>query len=85
MPPQDFWSVYHGKLYFLKTVNPDDIHVRTTTEVRTHQVAGAMLFGIDPTTGMSRRPWPVYTQPEGVSNSHLCVNVPSNLSIRSTL
>lgn len=39
--------------------------VRTTTEVRTHQVAGGILFGMDSKTSQER--WPVYTQPENVS------------------
>jgi hypothetical protein len=70
MWPQDFWSVYHERLNFLRTVNSEDIHVRATTEVRTHQVAGGILFGMDPT--ISKSPWPVYTQPEGVCNLCLC-------------
>lgn len=70
MSAQDFWSVYHDRLNFLNTVNPEDIHVRTTTEVRTHQVASALLFGMDSAT--SSRPWPVYTQPENVRDFYLC-------------
>lgn len=61
---QDFWGVYHDTLGYLDTVNDRDIHVRTSTEVRTQQVAGAMLFGMDPKT--LETPWPVYTQPESV-------------------
>jgi len=70
MSAQDFWSVYHDRLNFLNTVNPEDIHVRTTTEVRTHQVASALLFGMDSATSI--RPWPVYTQPENVRDFYLC-------------
>jgi hypothetical protein len=70
MAVQDFWSVYHDQLDFLSTVNSEEIHMRTTTEVRTHQVASALLFGMDPAT--SKRPWPVYTQPQSVRNLFLC-------------
>ncbi|KAF8552843.1 phosphoglycerate mutase-like protein [Imleria badia] len=63
---QDFWSVYHDELGFLDTVDPRDIYVRTTTEVRTQQVAGAILYGMDPST-IGRR-WPVYTQPQNIDS-----------------
>ncbi|KAG6372592.1 phosphoglycerate mutase-like protein [Boletus reticuloceps] len=63
---QDFWSVYHDKLGFLNTVDPRDIHVRTSTEVRTHQVAGAILYGMDPST--IGRQWPIYTQPQNIDS-----------------
>ncbi|KAG8215761.1 phosphoglycerate mutase-like protein [Butyriboletus roseoflavus] len=63
---QDFWSVYHDALGFLDTVDPRDIYVRTSTEVRTHQVAGAILYGMDPST-IGRR-WPIYTQPQNIDS-----------------
>ncbi|KAH0835629.1 phosphoglycerate mutase-like protein [Lanmaoa asiatica] len=63
---QDFWSVYHNELGFLDTVDPQDIHIRTSTEVRTHQVAGAILYGMDPST-IGRR-WPIYTQPQNIDS-----------------
>lgn len=75
---QDFWSVYHDKLGFLANVNTEDIHVRTTTEVRTHQVAGGILFGMDPAT--AEIPWPVYTQPGSVSGSSLVLSISVTLS-----
>ena len=64
MSLQDFWAVYHDKLGFLKTVNENDIFIRTSTETRTFQVAGGLLAGMDP--GMIGRPFPVTTQPAPV-------------------
>lgn len=61
---QDFWSVYHDTLGFLETVNQNDILVRTSTEDRTIQVAGGVLFGMDPET--ATQTWKVVTQPSPV-------------------
>ncbi|KAH7888873.1 phosphoglycerate mutase-like protein [Phlebopus sp. FC_14] len=63
---RDFWSVYHHKLNFLTRVNQGEIHVRATTEVRTHQVAGAILYGMDPSTRKER--WPIRTQPQNIDS-----------------
>ncbi|KAI5999955.1 phosphoglycerate mutase-like protein [Pisolithus albus] len=59
---QDFWGVYHEKLGFLDHVNEKDIYIRTSTEPRTHQVAGAMLYGMDPDT--AGKQWSVHMQPD---------------------
>jgi 2-phosphoxylose phosphatase len=59
---QDFWSVYHDKLGFLKSVNEKDILLRTSTELRTHQVAGGLLYGMDP--NVQAATFPVHCQPE---------------------
>ena len=61
---QDFWSVYHHKLSFLGSVNMDDIHIRTSTEPRTMQVASGILYGMDPKT--ISQAWKVVTQPLSV-------------------
>ncbi|KAH7923012.1 phosphoglycerate mutase-like protein [Leucogyrophana mollusca] len=63
---EDFWSVYHDELGFLDKVSEEDIYIRTTTEVRTHQVAGGFLYGMDSSTVNNK--WPVYTQPENIDD-----------------
>ncbi|KIJ59604.1 hypothetical protein HYDPIDRAFT_33044 [Hydnomerulius pinastri MD-312] len=78
---QDFWSVYHHKLGFLEHVNQEDIYVRTTTEVRTYQVAGGLLYGMDPSTVKQR--WPVYTQPENIDSLVPNYGCPNADAIRS--
>ncbi|KAN0078177.1 Histidine phosphatase superfamily [Tylopilus felleus] len=78
---QDFWSVYHDTLRFLDVVDPRDIEFRTTTEVRTHQVAGAILYGMDPST-VGRR-WPIYTQPENIDSLVPNYNCPNANAIRA--
>ncbi|KAG6328496.1 hypothetical protein ID866_10593 [Astraeus odoratus] len=70
---QDFWGVYHSKLGFLEDVSPEEIYVRTSNEARTHHVAGAMLYGMDPDT--AGRHWPVHTQPANIDSlvpSYVC-------------
>ena len=57
--------MYHGKLKFLKTVNTNDIMVRTSTELRTAYVAGGLLQGMHPEHRFC--PFPVYSQPSSVS------------------
>jgi hypothetical protein len=64
MRMQDLWAVYHGKLGFLKTVDERTIHVRTSTETRTFQVAGGLLYGMD--RSIAHRPFKVHTQPDNV-------------------
>ncbi|KII94408.1 hypothetical protein PLICRDRAFT_101602 [Plicaturopsis crispa FD-325 SS-3] len=62
---KDFWSVYHGKLGFVN--NPTkDFWLRTSTEIRTHQVASGLLYGMDPSTATV--PHKVYTQPENIDS-----------------
>lgn len=61
---QDFWSVYHGKLGFLQHVDERELYIRTSTETRTHQVAGGFLFGMD--RSMLDRSFKIHTQPANV-------------------
>ncbi|KDQ50599.1 hypothetical protein JAAARDRAFT_41911 [Jaapia argillacea MUCL 33604] len=64
---KDFFDVYHRKLGFLDgRVTEEELYVRTSTETRTFQVAGGMLYGMDPSiTGRSFR---VHTQPATVDS-----------------
>jgi len=66
-PKQDLWELYHDRLEFLTAVDPTEIWVRTSTEDRTLQVAGAMLAAMDPRA--SGKPWKVHTQPASVCNT----------------
>ncbi|KAI6098881.1 phosphoglycerate mutase-like protein, partial [Pisolithus croceorrhizus] len=59
---KDFWGVYHEGLGFLEHVNEKEIYIRTSTEPRTHQVAGAILYGMDPDT--AGKQWSVHMQPD---------------------
>lgn len=59
---KDLWGVYHERLGFLEHVNEKEIYIRTSTEPRTHQVAGAMLYGMDPDT--AGKQWSVHMQPD---------------------
>jgi len=59
---QDLWELYHGHLGFLRSVDPDEISVRTTYIERTKHVASGVLAGMDPST--AGRPWPARAQPE---------------------
>jgi hypothetical protein len=61
---KDFWGVYHDKLHFLTEVDEDQLYVRTSTETRTFQVAGGMLYGMD--KRMAAKTFKVYTQPSVV-------------------
>jgi hypothetical protein len=65
-PPKkkDLWGLYHDRLGFLAAVDSTEIRVRTSTEDRTLQVAGAMLGAMD--QRVSGRPWNVHTQPASV-------------------
>ncbi|KAF8498089.1 phosphoglycerate mutase-like protein [Russula emetica] len=63
---KDLWELYHGHLGFLRAVDPNEIWVRTSTEDRTMQVAGAMLAAMDPF--VAGLPWPVYTQPASIDS-----------------
>ncbi|KAF8504883.1 phosphoglycerate mutase-like protein [Russula emetica] len=58
---KDLWELYHSHLGFLRSVNPDEINVRTTYVDRTKNVASGVLAGMDPST--AGRPWPVHAQP----------------------
>jgi hypothetical protein len=48
-------------------VDPTEILVRTSTEDRALQTAGAVLAAMDPC--VSGQPWNVYTQPTSVRNA----------------
>lgn len=63
---QDFWSVYHDTLGFLPDVNPRDLYVRTSVADRTYQVAGGLLYGMDP--AYAGEPFAVYTQPTNIDS-----------------
>jgi len=62
---QDFASVYVHRLKFLKDVNPTDIWVRTSTEDRTYQVAGGLLYGVD--ASVDQKVFKVHNQPAAVN------------------
>jgi hypothetical protein len=68
---QDFWDVYHKKLGLLNKVgegrDEDELYIRTSTETRTFQVAGGMLYGMDPSRGGN--PFKVHNQPNTVSTA----------------
>lgn len=66
-PKQDLWELYHDRLEFLTVVDPTEIWLRTSTEDRTLQVAGAILAAMDPRA--SGKPWNVHTQPASVCST----------------
>ena len=57
----------YGSFLEPEGVTPSNIYVRTSTEDRTYQVAGGMLFGMDPKTQNVQ--WQVHVQPSTVSSS----------------
>ncbi|KAL4071479.1 histidine phosphatase superfamily [Scleroderma yunnanense] len=63
---QDFWGVYHNRLAFVERVCEEEIFVRTSGELRTQVVAGAMLYGMDPNT--AKTSWRVHTQPANIDS-----------------
>ncbi|KAH9966321.1 phosphoglycerate mutase-like protein [Lactifluus volemus] len=63
---RDLWELYHDHLGFLNVVDPSEIWVRTSTQDRTMQVAGAMLAAMDPQR--AGQPWTVYTQPASIDS-----------------
>jgi hypothetical protein len=67
--PQDFWDVYHKKLGFLNVVDDKHLYVRTSTETRTFQVAGGMLYGMDP--NVQNKSFKVHNQPGNASGDGL--------------
>lgn len=64
---QDFWDVYHKKLGFLNVVDDKHLYVRTSTETRTFQVAGGMLYGMDP--NVRNNAFKVHNQPGNASDA----------------
>ncbi|KAH8989038.1 phosphoglycerate mutase-like protein [Lactarius hatsudake] len=64
---KDLWELYHARLGLVSAPRPrpDEVWVRTSTEDRTMQVAGAMLAAMGAGTDAGR-PWAVYTQPSSV-------------------
>ncbi|KAF8484365.1 phosphoglycerate mutase-like protein [Gautieria morchelliformis] len=72
---KDFASVYIDKLKFLQNINAKDIWVRTTTEDRTYQVAGGMLYGMD--NSVDNQPFKVHNEPASIDSlvpSYPCPN-----------
>jgi len=70
---EDLWSVFHDKLGFLRSVNPNDIYVRTGPNDRTNQVASALLAGMQPSLANSE--FAVFTEPatiDGLVPSYSC-------------
>ncbi|KZT03230.1 phosphoglycerate mutase-like protein [Laetiporus sulphureus 93-53] len=78
---QDFWAVYADKLGFLQTVNEHEIHIRTSTETRTFQVAGGLLVGMD--REMATKTFPVTTQPSVIDSIPPDYSCPKADDIRS--
>ena len=77
---KDLWELYHDRLGLVGAVEPSEIWVRTSTEDRTMQVAGAMLAAMDPL--VAGLPWPVYTEPASVSP---CSRVSDMLNLLNNL
>ncbi|KAH9993436.1 phosphoglycerate mutase-like protein [Russula vinacea] len=77
---QDLWELYHDHLGFVRGVDPREIWVRTSTEDRTMQVAGAMLAAMDPL--VAGLPWPVYTQPASIDSLVPAYACPAATSVR---
>ncbi|KZT19843.1 phosphoglycerate mutase-like protein [Neolentinus lepideus HHB14362 ss-1] len=63
---RDFWSVYHDTVGFLPTVNPKDLYIRTSVSDRTYQVAGGLLYGMNP--AYAGEAFTVYTQPTNIDS-----------------
>ncbi|KAN0129956.1 phosphoglycerate mutase [Lactarius tabidus] len=61
---KDLWELYHTRLGFVGAPRSDEVWVRTSTEDRTMQVAGAMLGAM----GAGTWPWAVYTQPSSIDS-----------------
>ncbi|KAL0960733.1 hypothetical protein HGRIS_005757 [Hohenbuehelia grisea] len=78
---RDFWSVYHNKLGFLKSVSENEIFVRTSKEPRTQHVASGLLFGMDPST--ARRSFPVHVQPSNIDSIPPSYSCPHADAIRA--
>ncbi|KAH9017569.1 phosphoglycerate mutase-like protein, partial [Lactarius pseudohatsudake] len=66
---KDLWELYHARLRLVSAPRPrpDEVWVRTSTEDRTMQVAGAMLAAMGAGTDAGR-PWAVYTQPSSIDS-----------------
>lgn len=72
---KDFAGVYSDKLKFLEEIDSSTVWVRTSTEDRTYQVAGGMLFGMNP--NLSKQPFKVVTEPASIDSlvpSYSCPN-----------
>ncbi|KAI0293662.1 phosphoglycerate mutase-like protein [Multifurca ochricompacta] len=79
---KDLWELYHDHLGFLSVVSPEEIWVRTSTEDRTMQVAGAMLAAMDPLRAARGQPWAVHTQPSSIDSLVPAYPCPAANSIR---
>ncbi|KIJ51212.1 hypothetical protein M422DRAFT_158528 [Sphaerobolus stellatus SS14] len=77
---KDFASVYINKLKFLKEVDQTEIYVRTSTEDRTYQVAGGMLFGMDPS--VDGKAFKVHNEPASIDSMVPSYPCPAADSIR---
>ncbi|KAI9431170.1 phosphoglycerate mutase-like protein [Lactarius indigo] len=66
---KDLWELYHARPGLVSASRPrqDEVWVRTSTEDRTMQVAGAMLAAMGAGTD-AERPWAVYTQPSSIDS-----------------
>jgi len=72
---KDFAAVYMDKLNFLKTIDENDIWIRTSTEDRTYQVAGGWLYGMKPS--LDNVPFKVRNEPATIDSlvpSYSCPN-----------
>ncbi|KLO07369.1 phosphoglycerate mutase-like protein [Schizopora paradoxa] len=78
---KDFWSIYHDELGFLESVNTKDILMRTSTEDRTQQVAGGLLFGFDKT--MATKTFPLHAQPSNIDSIPPDYSCPNADNIRN--
>ncbi|KAI0071352.1 phosphoglycerate mutase-like protein [Panus rudis PR-1116 ss-1] len=77
---KDFWSVYVGKLGLLRSVNQQDIFVRTSSETRTFQVAGGMLTGMD--ASFANKDFPVVNQASPIDSIPPSYSCPKANAIR---
>ncbi|KAF8264862.1 histidine phosphatase superfamily [Lactarius quietus] len=76
---KDLWELYHARLGLVSAyVGPEEVWVRTSTEDRTMQVAGAMLGAMDAGAG----PWTVYTQPSSIDSLVPAYSCPTADAVR---
>ncbi|KZT33072.1 phosphoglycerate mutase-like protein [Sistotremastrum suecicum HHB10207 ss-3] len=62
-------------------VTPENIHIRTSNEDRTYQVAGALLYGMD--TSTKDILWPVYVQPSNIDSLVPSYSCPAASALRA--
>ncbi|KZS89478.1 phosphoglycerate mutase-like protein [Sistotremastrum niveocremeum HHB9708] len=79
---KDLISVYHDFLAGEGSgVTPENIHIRTSNEDRTYQVAGALLYGMD--TSTKDVLWPVYVQPSNIDSLVPSYSCPAASALRA--